>query len=119
MAIFGCVMHVKAPDFSAITERLSLQGREERIRVTAHAHQEMVEEAIPLDDVLYALRRAKVIENYADHRRGPCCLVHGQSVAGRDIHIVCTTSLDLAIIITVYEPKMPKWKDPFTRGKTE
>ena len=36
----------------------------------------------------------------------------------RYLHIVCTTSLGLATIITVYEPKLPKWVTPFKRGGT-
>jgi len=110
---------VNTRDTKAIADRLALQAQGERIRITTHAHQEMVEEAVVLDDVLFALRRATVIENYPDHKRGPCCLVYGQSQMGRDLHVVCTTSLELAIIITVYEPKPPKWKGPFTREKIE
>ncbi len=106
-------------DAAAIAERLSRQAQTEQIRVTAHAHQEMVEEDILLDDILCVLRRAIVVENYPDHKRGSCCLVYGRSTEGRDVHVVCTSSLDLAIIITVYEPKLPKWKNPFTRSKTE
>ena len=106
-------------DPEAIADRLALQSQLEHIRITVHAHQEMVEEAIVLNDVLCALGHAIVIENYPDHKRGPCCLIYGQNEMGRDLHVVCTASLDLAIIITVYEPKPPKWKDPFTREKTE
>jgi hypothetical protein len=106
-------------DEAAIAERLSRQAVKVRFRVTAHAHQEMVEESIVLDDVISVLRRATVIENYPDHKRGPCCLVYGQDKTGRNLHVVCTTSLESAIIITVYEPKPPKWRTPFARGKRE
>ncbi|TVR62055.1 MAG: DUF4258 domain-containing protein [Spirochaetaceae bacterium] len=109
---------VNTGDIEAIAERLAFQAQKESIRVTVHAHQEMVEEDILLDDVLCALRQAKIVENYPEHRRGPCCLIHGKNSTGRDLHVVCTTSLDVAIIITVYEPKPPKWKNPFTRGRT-
>lgn len=105
-------------DYHAITERLACQAHAENIRITAHAHQEMVEEGILLDGVLHALQCPSLIENYPDHQRGACCLVYGQDTEGRDIHVVCTTSLDHAIIITVYEPKEPKWVNPFTRRKT-
>jgi len=79
----------------------------------------MVEESIALNDVVCVLRGATVIENYPDHKRGPCCLVYGRNQAGRDLHVVCTTSLDFAVIITVYEPKEPKWETPLTRGRRE
>ena len=104
-------------DIKAIAGRLCFQALGESVRVTVHAHQEMVEENIVLDDVLRVLRRATVVENYPDHKRGPCCLVHGQDSTERDLHVVCTTSLDMAVVITVYEPKPPKWLNPFTRGR--
>jgi len=108
-----------ARDTTAIAARLALQAQRDGLLITAHAHQEMVEEDIVLDDVLSVLRHATVVENYPDHKRGPCCLVYGQNRTGRDLHVVCTTSLDIAIIITVYEPMPPKWQDPFRRGRTE
>ena len=104
---------------NAIAEQLSRQAKNDQFRISAHAHQEMVEENILLDDLVDALKHATLIENYPEHRRGPCCLICGLNEAGRYLHIVCTTSLDPAIIITVYEPKSPKWITPFTRGKTE
>ena len=106
-------------DSMAITDRLFRQAEGDQLRITAHAHQEMVEEDIVLDDIVCVLRRPTLIENYPDHKRGACCLVCGLTETGRYVHIVCTTSLDLAIIITVYEPKLPKWKTPFARGKIE
>ncbi|MCB2263644.1 MAG: DUF4258 domain-containing protein [Candidatus Thiosymbion ectosymbiont of Robbea hypermnestra] len=101
----------------AIVARLRQQAEEELMRITVHAHQEMVEEHISLDDVVSVLLQATVVENYPEHRRGACCLVCGQNRTGRYLHVVCTTALDPAIIITVYEPKLPKWVDPFTRGQ--
>ncbi len=103
----------------AITDRLQRQAEADRFRITAHAHQEMVEEDVSLDDVIGVLRQATLVENYPDHKRGPCCLVCGPFEAERHLHVVCTTSLDLAIIITVYEPKLPKWVTPFERGRTQ
>jgi Domain of unknown function (DUF4258) len=99
-----------------ISERLREQTQSEAIRVTLHAHQEMAEEDLSLQDVCDALQDAKVLENYPEHRRGPCCLVCGSTSRGRYVHVVCTTSLEAAIIITVYEPQPPKWPTPFERG---
>jgi hypothetical protein len=87
------------------------------LRVTQHAQQEMVEDAFVLDDVLHALSNATVIEDYPDHRRGACCLVSGSAPDQRPIHIVCTTTSAVLIIITVYEPKPPKWVTPTQRGR--
>jgi YgiT-type zinc finger domain-containing protein len=62
------------------------------VRITQHAQQEMVAESIPLDDVLHAIASARIIEDYPDHRRGACCLLHGVDGNRRDIHVVCTTA---------------------------
>lgn len=101
----------------AIIGRLHRQAEKDLFRVTTHAHQEMVEENISLDDVINVLLKATLIENYPGHKRGACCLVCGRNATGRCLHVVCTTSLDIAIIITVYEPKSPKWATPFERGR--
>ena len=103
---------------NAITVRLRRQAEGDRLRITVHAHQEMVEEDVSLDDVIHALGQAMLVENYPEHQRGPCCLVCGQSAGERYLHVVCTTSLGLATVITVYEPKLPKWATPFKRGGT-
>lgn len=100
-----------------ITRRLRRQAQTERVRITLHAHQEMAEEYVSLDDVLSVLRTAKLIDDYPEHKRGACCLVCGFTEGGRPLHVVCPTALSLAIIITVYEPKLPKWATPFERGK--
>ena len=81
------MIEVNTHDHSAIEERLTRQAEETCLRITAHAHQEMVEEYVKLEDVISVLSQAKVVENYPDHRRGPCCLVYGQDKSGRDLHI--------------------------------
>ena len=96
--------------------RLRDQCRRDAVRVTLHAHQEMVEEYVSYEAMVEGLSRGKVIENYPDHQRGPYCLVCGQDTAGRFLHVCCTTALEVATIITVYEPKPPKWPTPYQRG---
>jgi hypothetical protein len=102
-----------------IAGRLRQQAITDRIRLTVHAHQEMVEEDIALDDVRDVLLSARLLEDYPEHRRGACCLFCGYISRNRYVHVVCTTALDLAIIITVHEPRPPKWVTPFERGGTE
>ena len=106
-------------DVDAALSRIREQASLALVRVTAHAHQEMVEEHILLDDVLVAMREAKLVENYPEHKRGACCLVCGRDSNGRYLHIVCTSSLEVVIIITVYEPMFPKWATPFERGEAK
>ena len=103
-------------DPEKITARLREQARAHNVRVTIHGHQEMVEEDIPYEAVREVLLDCRIIENYPDHQRGPCCLACGRTSSGRFLHVVCTTALERIVIITVYEPKPPKWTTPFERG---
>jgi hypothetical protein len=96
-------------------ESLRALARSESVRVTVHAHQEMVEDGITMDDVLEAIANCDVIEDYPAHRRGACCLVNGTTRARRPLHIVCTTAQPVLVIITVYEPKPPRWITPIQR----
>ncbi|MEX0701430.1 MAG: DUF4258 domain-containing protein [Planctomycetales bacterium] len=84
--------------------------------MTQHVQQEMIEEGISLDEVLEAVGCGEIVENYPHHRRGACCLLHGTTAGGRPLHVVCTTSKPLLIMITVYEPKPPKWITPTERA---
>jgi len=102
-------------NLNEVLARIRTQAQEERVQITQHAHQEMVEEDFTLDDVEQAIANAKILENYPEHRRGACCLIYGTTRKGRPLHIVCTTARPLLIIITVYEPKPPKWVSPTQR----
>jgi hypothetical protein len=97
-------------------ESLRALVRSESVRITVHAHQEMVEEGVGMNDVLEAITAGDIIEDYPTHRRGACCLVGGATRAGRPLHIVCTTEQPILVIITVYEPKPPKWITPVQRS---
>lgn len=103
-------------EFQEIVDRLISQAKTEAIRVTLHANQEMIKDDVSIDDVIHALESPHVIEHYPEHQRGACCLVYGRSMNDEALHIVCTTTLDVAIVITVYKPALPKWKSPFQRS---
>ena len=69
-------------DVERVTDRIHTQAAAENLRITQHAHHEMVDEGITLDEILQAASAGEVLENYHAHRRGACCLVHGVSRAG-------------------------------------
>jgi hypothetical protein len=97
-------------------KRIREQALRGQLRVTAHAHREMVAEAILLDDLLAALSNGEIIEDYPTHQRGACCLIPGRDAAERAAHIVCTTAQPVLIIITAYLPLPPRWITPTQRG---
>jgi hypothetical protein len=102
-------------DLTTVLARLQAQAREEAIEFTLHAQQEMVEDAISPEDVLQAIATGQILENYPEHRRGSCCLLHGQTMDRRDLHLVCSTVRASLILITAYEPLPPKWVTPTER----
>ena len=106
---------IDSTDLVAVLQRIRSQAAADEFRVTQHAASEMMEENFRLDDVVAALLRCQILENYPQHRRGACCLVYGDDDSGRPVHIVCTTTTPTLIIITVYEPKAPKWISPTQR----
>ena len=106
---------VNIVDSEIILRRIRDQADREDIRITQHAQQEMVEDEINIDEVLETIATGEILENYPEHKRGSCCLFSGVTHANRPIHIVCTTSQPILIIITVYEPRPPKWITPNQR----
>ena len=86
------------------------------VRITQHADEEMIEEEITWDQVAEAIESGRILEHYAAHKRGACCLIGGSTRSARPIHVVCTTTAPVLVIITVYEPKQPKWLTPTQRG---
>jgi Domain of unknown function (DUF4258) len=92
------------------------QAAARAIRITDHAREEMEEESITLAEVLEVIAAGQIIEHYPDHRRGSCCLLYGLTNQRRPLHVVCTTSLPLLAIITVYIPTPPKWINPTERS---
>jgi hypothetical protein len=101
---------------SSIKARIIEQIRAGQVRFTIHAHQEMAAENFALDDVLEGLTGGQLLENYPEHKRGACALFGGLALDERPIHIVCTTGHPVLIVITVYEPKPPKWLTPTQRN---
>lgn len=81
-----------------------------------HAQIERGNERITVDDIISTILNGKELETYPDDQRGESCLIVGQGLDSRWIHVLCGNFYDgKLIIITVYIPKLPKWKDPFTR----
>ena len=106
-------------NLAAIRRRFLEQIGAEAVRITQHAQQEMAEEAFTYDDVVHVLTAGEIIENYPEHRRGACCLLSGMTPLGRPVHVVCTTTKAVLILITIYEPKLPKWVTPTHRRTPE
>ncbi|MPZ75442.1 MAG: DUF4258 domain-containing protein [Deltaproteobacteria bacterium] len=74
---------------------------------------------IRIDEVLEALNGGEIIEEYADDRPYPSCLILGRTHAKRPLHIVCAplSTEQRLIIITIYQPDPARWEADFKGRK--
>ena len=85
-------------------------------RYSRHGDQERQNDNLTLADVSQALLTGRIIEQYSDTGRGQSCLVVGFTDNGVPVHVVCGCMGETLVIITVYIPTPPKFKNPFERG---
>jgi hypothetical protein len=103
-------------DKTAILDLFKRAVEERQVRISLHAAEEALAEEITRPEIEETMLNAQLLEDYPDWWLGPSCLIHSQTGAGRDLHIVLSYS-DLPVtIITVYEPRPPKWSTPTQRG---
>ncbi|TEU16321.1 MAG: DUF4258 domain-containing protein [Anaerolineales bacterium] len=93
--------------------------REHQLKISLYAAEEALAEHITRPEIEEAMLNAQLLEDYPQWWLGPSCLIHGRTAAGRDLHIVASYSGFPVTIITVYEPRPPKWITPTLRGGYE
>ncbi len=100
------------------TDFIKIEIKNQDYEISLHADDERIAEDLTINELEYALLDCEIIEHYPDDPRGVSCLALGYSTDSIPIHIVCgKTSSNHLFIITVYIPKMPRWKNPHTRNK--
>jgi len=90
---------------------------QDKFDLSQHAQQEAAAEQISVDDIKQAILTGQELEPYPHDPRGSSSLMVGQDRSGRWIHVLCGNfDREILLIITVYLPQPPKWRDPHTRG---
>ena len=84
---------------------------------SGHGDSERKNEDLMIVEIEEAILSGQVIEQYPDTGRGQSCLIVGFTKKGKPIHMICGKRGDSCVIITVYVPKPPKFKNPYERGK--
>jgi hypothetical protein len=89
-------------------------------RYSRHGDQERQNDNLTLIQVAQAqaLHNGRILEQYTNTGRGISCLVAGFADNGTPIHVVCGCMVKTLVIITVYIPTPPKFKNPFERGNS-
>ncbi|MBM2813326.1 MAG: hypothetical protein HW421_88 [Ignavibacteria bacterium] len=86
---------------------------------TCHGDKERQNDNLLISELLDAIKNGIIIEHYEDTGRGESCLVAGFNSEGKPIHIVLGMFGDSLVIITVYIPSPPKFKNIYERIKNE
>ena len=68
------------------------------------------ERMISTEEVRAVIFRGQIIEDYPEDSRGHSCLMLGQGVNSRPVHVVCAPKSDYLAIITAYLPSLNQWK---------
>ena len=87
-----------------------------QIMLSLHAAEEALADTLTRPEIETVMLNAQLLEDHPDWWLGPSCLICGETLAGRDLHIVASYSGLPVTIITVYEPRPPKWITPTRRG---
>jgi hypothetical protein len=99
---------------------LDAESIREKVRGNQYVYSQHADLAARDDDLTFsqieqALLECSMLEHYPDTGRGDSCLVVG--FAGEiPVHVVCGTRGDRIVLITVYVPGPPDFRDPWTRA---
>lgn len=86
--------------------------------ISLHADDERIADGLTVSQVEAVLSNGEVLEEYPDDPRGESCLLAGRIPAGKAVHVICSKNRSgHLVLITVYVPSMPKWRDMYTRNR--
>ena len=106
--------YTSMPDWADLAQDKARQGK---VRLSHHAQVERLKESISTNDIVDALQDGQGVEAYPHDPRGSSALIAGQDKQVRWIHLVCgNLGQEYLLLVTVYIPQPPRWRDPFTRG---
>ncbi len=91
------------------------------IRISNHGYDELAEDDIMARDVIGGLASATLVEDYPDHRRGPCVLLRQYDREGKPLHAVWGIPIGKespAVLVTAYRPDPHLWSDDFLRRRS-
>lgn len=90
-------------------------------RFSRHALEELEADGILPLDIVRGIQSAVVVEDYPQHRRGPCVLVLCRDEQGAPIHAVWGVQAETttpAVLVTAYRPDPVQWSPDFLRRVT-
>jgi hypothetical protein len=97
---------------------IQTETRAQTYELSMHADDERLADHLTMAQVEYILLHSQMLELYTNDPRGEICLVLSLTFEAIPVHIVWGRNpAGHLLLITVYIPTMPKWKDPYTRNR--
>ncbi len=85
--------------------------------LSEHADGERIDDNLMIYEIEESISGGSILESYPEDRRGSSCLVVGFTKIGKPIHVVCGKNANSLVVITVYIPTPPKFKNPYQRSE--
>lgn len=93
-------------------EDIKKSFKNKRYEYSLHAVDQSILKHIAHKEILEAIAKGEIIEDYPDDKYGPSCLMFGVTELGRPLHVQCSyPSRPKIKIITVYEPYPEEWEN--------
>lgn len=89
----------------------------EKIAVTKHARNRLIERNITMDDIVNAVSTGEIIKQYEDDKPLPSCLILGYSEKNKKMHVVVSIDEEYMYLITAYYPDPLQWNADFKTRK--
>lgn len=90
-----------------------------RIVYSRHSLTQMIrpDRMVEIAEVRALVFEGEIIEDYPDDSRGHSCLMLGNGIDNRAIHVVCAPKEDFWAIVTAYPPDPVIWLENFKKRK--
>ena len=88
-----------------------------QVYISEHADNRFRERGIKARDVRYCVMNGRIIEDYPDDFPFPSCLILGNALNGKVLHVVMSNEGSMGRIITAYYPDPEKWSEDFSVRK--
>jgi hypothetical protein len=88
------------------------------VRISEHGYDALADDGLAIDEVLFGVPRAVVLEEYPDYPKGPAALVLHLDAEGNPVHAVWGIPRGYnnpAVLVTAYKPDPALWDSTFTR----
>ena len=88
--------------------------RQNKLFFTEHAVRQMAKRGIMDTEVQEAILNGEIIEENPGDKYGPSCLLYGQTLHKRPLHVLCSLPPRIRVI-TTYQPDPNEWIDHHIR----